>query len=147
VLVALDRVCLGLRTNVAKPLQLLADGIAKRGMVVLISDLLDDPARVVDGLRPFRSRGIDVIVFHVMDPDELTFPFDRAARFRDIEGDEELMAIPSVVRGEYLDELQRVLDLYQRELGAAGIDYRLLDTSKPLEFALLAYLSTRARTR
>ncbi len=56
---------LGHKTDVSKPLHLLADGIAKRGMVVLISDLLDDPERVVDGLRHFRFRGTDVIVFHV----------------------------------------------------------------------------------
>ena len=96
---------LGHRTDVSKPLHLLADGIAKRGMVILVSDLLDDPARVVDGLRHFRFRGTEVIVFHVMDPDELTFPFQRAARFRDLEGGEELMAVPSVVREEYLGAL------------------------------------------
>ena len=147
ILATLDRLHLGSRTDVSKPLHLLADAIARRGMVVLISDLLDDPSRVVDGLRHFRFRGADVIVFHVMDPDELTFPFERAARFRDMEGGEELMAIPSVVRQQYLDELQRTIDIYRRELGSAGIDYRLLDTSQPLEVALAAYLSTRGRAR
>src|SRR6267142_7099294 len=72
ILVALDRITLGKRTDVSRPLHQLADGIGKRGMVVLISDLLDDPARVVDGLRHFRFKGTDVIVLHVMDPAELT---------------------------------------------------------------------------
>jgi uncharacterized protein (DUF58 family) len=144
-LVALQRLQLGTRTNVAKPLQMLADGIGKRGMVVLISDLLDDPAQIIDGIRPFRFRGTDVIVFHVMDPDELTFPFERATRFRDIEGSEELMAVPAVVRDDYIREVNSTIDRFRRELGSVGIDYRLLDTSEPLETALTSYLATRGR--
>jgi uncharacterized protein (DUF58 family) len=144
-LVTLDRVQLGARTDVSKPLHVLADAVAKRGMVVLISDLLDDPERVVDGLRHFRFKGTDVVVFHVMDPDELTFPFERASRFRDMEGGDELMAVPSVVRASYLEELERVLEQYRRELGSVGVDYRLVNTSAPLDFALMSYLSNRSR--
>jgi uncharacterized protein (DUF58 family) len=147
VLLTLARLTLGTGTNVAKPLQVLADGIAKRGMIVLISDLLDDPHAVIDGIRPFRFRGTDVIVFHVLDRDELTFPFERATRFRDIEGSEEVMAVPAVVRAEYLAELNRTIERFRREFGSVGIDYRLLDTSEPLESALMAYLATRTRTR
>jgi uncharacterized protein (DUF58 family) len=144
-LLMLDRLTPGNRTDVSKPMHRLADGIAKRGMVVLISDLLDDPANVISGLRHFRFRGTDVVVFHVLDPDELTFPFERATRFRDIEGDEELMAIPSLVRQQYLQELRRAIEGYRAQLTSSGIDYCLLDTSQPLEFALSAYLSTRGR--
>jgi uncharacterized protein (DUF58 family) len=147
VLVTLDRAQLGSRTNVAKPLHQLADGIAKRGMVILISDLIDEPEHVIDGLRHFRFRGTDVIVFHVMDPAELTFPFTRAARFKDLEAGDELMAVPSVVRDDYLAALNDAMARYKRDLGGAGIDYRLLDTSEPLEFALLSYLSTRGKAR
>jgi uncharacterized protein (DUF58 family) len=147
ILVTLDQTTLGARTDVSKPLHTLADGLGKRGLVVVISDLLDEPRRVIDGLRHFRFRGTDVIVFHVMDHDELTFPFERAARFRDLEGDEELMAVPSVVREQYLASLHEAIEMYKRELGSAGIDYRLLDTAEPLDFALMSYLSTRARAR
>jgi len=145
VLVTLDRVELGSRTDVSKPLHVLADALAKRGMVVLISDLLDEPDRVIDGLRHFRFKGTDVVVFHVMDRDELTFPFERASKFRDMEGGDELMAIPSVVRASYLAELERVLEQYRRELGSMGVDYKLVNTSEPLEFALMSYLSNRSR--
>jgi uncharacterized protein (DUF58 family) len=147
ILVTLDQTRLGTRTDVSKPLHTLADGLGKRGLVVVISDLLDEPQPVIDGLRHFRFRGTDVIVFHVMDHDELTFPFERAARFRDLEGDEELMAVPSVVREKYLESLNETIESYKRDLGAAGIDYRLLDTSEPLDFALMSYLSTRGRAR
>ena len=145
VLVTLDRLQLGQRTDVSKPLHVLADAVKKRGMVVLISDLLDDPERIVDGLRHFRFRGTDVVVFHIMDPDELTFPFERASKFRDMEIGEELMAVPSVVRSAYLAELERVLDTFKRELRSTGVDYQILDTSQPLEFALMSYLSSRSR--
>ena len=147
ILVTLDTLTLGNRTDVSKPLHLLADGIRKRGLVVLISDLLDEPDRVIDGLRHFRFRGSDVIVFHLLDPAELTFPFERVARFRDIELGDELMAVPSVVRQQYLDALNQALARYRQELGSAGIDYQLIDTSIPLDFALMSYLSTRGRTR
>ena len=147
ILSTLDRATLGRKTDVAKPLHMLADGIAKRGMVILISDLLDEPEHVVEGLRHFRFRGTDVIVFHVMDPAELTFPFTPASRFRDLEDGGELMAVPSVVREQYLEDMNGAIDRYKRELGGAGIDYRVLDTSQPLEFALMSYLSTRGKGR
>ena len=145
VLVTLDRLRLGKETHMSKPLTQLCDALTKRGMVVLISDLLDDPAAVVRGLKHFQFRGADVIVFHVLDPDEIDFPFDRATRFEDLETDEEVMAVPAVVRSHYVKAMGDLIEHYKRELGAAGIDYMLLPTSTPLEMALLSYLSTRAR--
>jgi len=144
-LLTLERLRLGKETNLARPLHQLADALTKRGMVVLISDLLDDPDMVIRGLKHFRFRGSDVIVFHVLDPDEIRFPFDRATRFEDLETHEEIMAVPLIVRDHYLREIHGLIDRYKRELGAAGIEYRLLDTSEPLELALASYLSTRAR--
>ena len=144
-LVTLDRLKLGTQTNVSKPLHQLADSLSKRGMVVLISDLLDDPERVIRGLKHFRFRGTDVIVFHLLDPDELAFPFERATRFEDMETRDEVMAVPAMVRDHYLKAIGGLIQRYKQELGAAGIDYQLLTTDQPLELALLAYLSTRGR--
>jgi uncharacterized protein (DUF58 family) len=145
-LVTLDRLRLGTVTNVSKPMHQLADSLTKRGLVVLISDLFDDPERVIRGLRHFRFRGTDVIVFHVLDPDEINFPFERATHFEDLETGEDVMAVPALVRDHYLQSLQQMIDRYKRELGGAGIDYHLLPTDQPLEFGLLAYLATRGRT-
>lgn len=145
VLLALERLQMGTRTNVAKPLNDLAAAVRKRGMVVLVSDLLDDPATVLDGLKHFRYRGTDVIVFHILDPFELKFPFEQAARFRDMETAEEVMAVPGSVRDEYIEKIQGLIAFYRRELGLAGIDYCLLDTSQPLEFGLMSYLMTRRK--
>jgi uncharacterized protein (DUF58 family) len=144
-LLALDRLRPGRETNVSKPLHQLADLLSKRGMVVLISDLLDDPESVVRGLRHFQFRGTDVIVFHIVDPDEIDFPFERPTRFEDLETSEEVMAVPAVVRQRYVRAMDDFIEKYKRELGSVGIDYQLLVTNQPLEFALLAYLSRRAR--
>ncbi|PYR58562.1 MAG: DUF58 domain-containing protein [Acidobacteria bacterium] len=144
-LVTLDRLALGKETNVSKPLHQLCDALTKRGMVVLISDLLDDPEAVIRGLKHFQFRGCDVIVFHVLDRDELEFPFERATRFEDLETTDEVMAVPGLVRAHYLEAIGGLIDRYRRELGAAGIDYTLLPTSQPLEMALLSYLSTRSK--
>jgi uncharacterized protein (DUF58 family) len=145
VLLALERLPVGQRTDVAKPLGDLAKVLAKRGLVVVISDLLDEPSRVIDGLRHFRQRGTDVIVFHLLDHEELHFQFDDAARFRDVETAAEVFADPSAVRGRYLQRMERFVATYKRELGGAGIDYHLLDTSKPLDLALMSYLDARGR--
>ncbi|MGE3273820.1 MAG: DUF58 domain-containing protein [Vicinamibacterales bacterium] len=145
VLLALERMAVGHRTDVAKPLGDLAQAISKRGLVILVSDLLDDPARIVDGLRHFRYRGTEVVVFQVLHPDELTFPFDRAARFRDPETADEVLAIPGQVRDDYLKAIGDLVEYFRRELGVAGIDYTLLDTSMPLETGLMAYLTARRK--
>ena len=144
-LVSLERLRTARQTNVAKPMHQLADTLTKRGLVVLISDLLDDPAEIIRGLKHFQFRGIDVIVFQVLDPDEIDFPFDRATRFEDLETSEEIMAVPGAVRDHYIKQMGDLIERYRRELGAAGIDYQLINTKHPLELALLSYLSTRAR--
>jgi uncharacterized protein (DUF58 family) len=146
VLVTLERLTLGTRTDIAKPLSDLVQAIRKRGLVVLISDLLDDPDRIIEGLKHFRYRGTDVVVFQVLDPHELSFPFERAARFRDLESDHEVVAVPAAVRDTYKARLDAMVANFRSVLGQNGIDYTLLDTSQPLEVALLAYLQTRRRT-
>ena len=145
VLLALDQVSLGRRSNVAKPLHQLADALTKRGIVVLLSDFLDEPDRIIQGLKHLRFRGADVVVFHLLDDDELSFPFERLTRFRDLETTDEVMAAPLEVRNHYLREIGSLVSRYKRELRLVGIDYQLVKTSKPLDFALMRYLSTRSR--
>jgi uncharacterized protein (DUF58 family) len=144
-LLTLDRLPAGAKTDAGRPLHQLADALAKRGMIVLISDLLDDPVRVIDGLKHFRFRGNDVLVLHVLDHAELTFPFDRPVTFRDLETGEEVVASPADVREQYLAGIGGLVETYQRELRSVGIDYQLVDTSEPLDRALLSYLAVRGR--
>ena len=146
-LLALERIRPGLVSNVGRPLHQLAEALVKRSLIVVISDLLDDPEPIVKGLRHLKVRGTDVVVFQVLDPNELIFPFKGAATFKDIETAEEVVADPSQARTEYLRELAGLTLRYDRELRGAGIDYVQLDTSQPLDFALLTYLSARARRK
>ena len=101
--------------------------------------------QVIQGLRHLRFRGADVVVFHLLDHDELTFPFERVTRFRDLETADEVLAAPLEIRDHYLREINTLVSRYERELRLVGVDYHLVDTSKPLDFALMSYLSTRSR--
>ena len=145
ILLALERIEPGNRSDVSRPLHQLAEALVKRSLVVLISDLLDDPDSVVRGLKHLRFRGTDVIVLQVLDPYELQFPFQGASRFTDVESAVEVTAEPSQVRGAYLTAFAELQSRYERELRGAGIDFVTLDTSRPLDFALLAYLDARSR--
>jgi uncharacterized protein (DUF58 family) len=133
------------RTAAGKPLHDLAEGIKKRGLIVLISDLYDEPAEVLSGLQHFRFLGDDVIVFHLMDKAELEFPFEHVTEFVDPETQERLLTAPDSVRKDYLAELGRFLGAYQQGCADLKIDYRLFDTSTPLELALSEYLFHRSR--
>ena len=146
-LLALERLQPGQRSNLGRPLHQLAEALVKRSLVVLVSDMLDDPEPVIKGLKHLKFRGTDVVVFQVLDPNELTFPFRGSSRFHDIESAQEVTAEPAAVRTAYLRELAGLTLKYDRELRGAGIDYVQLDTSQPLDFALLAYLSARARRK
>lgn len=146
-LLALDALPVGRRSDPSRPLRQLADGLTRRSLVVLVSDLLHDPEVVLAGLRHLKARGNDVIVFQVLDPNEITFPFTRAATFRDVESEAELTAEPLAIRADYLKALGDLNETYRRGLAGAGIDYVPLDTSQPLDFALLRYMAARARRR
>src|SRR5215831_17003016 len=146
-LLALDRLAPGARSNVGRPLHQLADAMTKRSLAVLISDLFDDPDQVVSGLKHLRCRGTDVIVFQVLDPHELEFPFRGPARFTDVESAAVVTADAARVRQGYLEAMAQLRARYDKALRSQGIDFLSLDTSKPLDFALLAYLDARARRK
>ncbi len=146
VLVTLDRVVPGETSDTGAALRQVAERLRRRGLVVVCSDLLDDVDRVIAGLRLVRARGMEVVVFHVLDEDELTFPFERASTFRDIETGEQVLTDPRVIRERYLAAITTMQETYRRELRAAGIDYQLVSTSAPLDATLLGWLGQRGRT-
>jgi len=146
-LLALERLQPGRRSGAARPLRQLAEALVKRSLIVVISDLLEDSEPVIKGLRHLRARGSEVIVFQLLDPHELTFPFQGPARFRDVESEEELLADGPAVRTSYLRQLAGLTLQYDRGLRGAGIDYVQIDTSQPLDFALLTYLAARQRRK
>ena len=146
-LLGLERIQAGKRSDVGRPLHQLAEALLKRSLVVLIWDLLDEPEPIIQGLRHLKFRGSDVIVFQLLDPNELTFPFKGSSKFKDLESDQELVTEPASIRTAYLRELAGLTLKYDRALRGAGIDYVQLDTSQPLDFALLAYLDARSRRK
>jgi len=131
-------------TELALPLHQIAESINKKGLIILISDLLDDPESVLAGLQHIRFKGHDLIVFNVMDDSELNFPFQNATKFIDMESPTEYMAIPSMVREKYMERLEAHIDAFKKGCGQLHADYHVLNTSQPLDFALFSYLTHRA---
>lgn len=134
-------------TALAASLRGVLRGLKRRGLVVVISDLLDDPAATVKALRLFAGHRHDVIVFHVLDGMERDFAFEGATLFRDLETGQELEIDPRASRGQYLGRLADAEATYRKGLADAGIDYHRLDTRQPYDAALSAFLARRARVR
>ncbi|MGD9043858.1 MAG: DUF58 domain-containing protein [Desulfobacterales bacterium] len=146
ILRALAETVIGDVTDILQPVADLAHSLKRKGLVILISDLLDENEATMGGLQQLRAKGNDVIVFHVLDDAELTFPFDRIADFEDSETHEIQKAVPQRVRKIYLQEVERFCDFYKEKCRAGGMDYCLLNTAEPLNTALASYLSKRARS-
>jgi len=135
----------GAHTVMAPVLHEIAGRLRRRGMIILISDLLDDLETVKDGLAHFRHQRHDVIVFHLVDPDELSFPFERLTRFRDTEGTASLVTNPGSIRQRYLDRMQTFLAQVRKICFERNISYELLRTDAPYAQALSAFLEKRGR--
>jgi uncharacterized protein (DUF58 family) len=128
-----------------EPLLKVAEMLRRRSILVLVSDLYEDPATVVKSLNRLRHKGNDVIVFHVLDPAEVEFPFDEAAHFEDLESGERIPVVPETLREQYHSLMREHLDTLSQRLVANNIDYCRFVTSKPLDYALFEYLSRRER--
>ena len=134
-------------THMAPAFHDLAERLSRRGLVILISDLLDDEDEILRGLRHFRHRGHEVIVFHLLDPRERDLAFDRNdTRFVDLESpDASLATQPWHVRDEYQRQMERLQQRYARRCAEARIDYCFVDTATPFDVALSRYLVRRRR--
>lgn len=117
----------------------------RRALVVLASDLLEPEPGALQVLRRLEARGHDVVVFHVLDPDELGFPFRGLTRFESLEDERALLVEPEAVRRAYLRRLEAFLDRAERECVDAGVEYHRVATSQPVERTLLDFLGMRAR--
>lgn len=131
-------------TRLGPALHELAERIKRRGLVVLLSDLHDKPAEVLSGLQHFRHRNHEVIVFHILDPDEIEFPYTDASTFVDMESGAQLTTEPWEIGARYRENLEAWRAHYSRSCREQRIDYVPLDTRTPFDRALLAYLEKRA---
>jgi uncharacterized protein (DUF58 family) len=135
------------QTSTGLVLQELAGSLRRRGLVVVISDLLDESGEVLKGLKQLRARGNDVVVFQVLDRDELTFPFDEPTLFRDLEEDIKLLTDPQTIRSAYLKTINSLIENYRETCTHNLIDYALFDTSESLDKALVRFLAWRTKVR
>lgn len=135
------------RTNVANQLHEFAQRLKRRSLVMLFSDLFDHVDEFVKGLDHLRFCGHDVTVFHVLDPHELSFPFDGTCRFQSLEAPEEILTEPRRIRDAYLEELQKFLDQVRGACEQNHMDYVLVNTSRPIDEVLSEYLIGRNRRK
>jgi uncharacterized protein (DUF58 family) len=145
ILSALENLKPGKETNISKPLHHLAEGLKRRGLIILISDLLDEAESIRSALQHFRFQGHDIIVFQVMDNAELTFPFDSMTEFSDMETGLKTTVSPEGIRTAYLAEMKDFLASCEKACADVHADYKLFDTSQPLELVLSEYLYRRSR--
>lgn len=131
------------KTDMYRVLLNVAESYPRRGMVVLISDLLTETSSLMKGLRLLRQRGHDVMTLHVMDDDELDFPFNGPTRFEGLESLDRLNCNPRALRQGYLEALGAFLENTRRGCAKNDVDYALLRTSEPLDAALAAFLTKR----
>jgi uncharacterized protein (DUF58 family) len=131
------------KTDMHAILRTVAESAPRRGLMILVSDLLADRPGLFKGLRLLRQRGHDVLVFHVMDDEELDFPFNGPTRFEGLESLDHLNCNPRALRDGYLAALQAFLDDVRRECARSSCDYALVRTSDPLDAALATFLSKR----
>ena len=131
------------KTDMLGILRSVAEAAPRRGMVVLASDLLADRPGLFKGLRMLRQRGHDVLVFHILDDDELDFTFSGPTRFEGLESIDYLNCNPRALRDGYLAALQAYLDEVRHHCAKNSVDYALVRTSDPLDAALATFLSKR----
>lgn len=133
------------RTNVSPAFHALAEKIKRRGLVIIISDLFDEPDKIVSGLKHFRHKKHEVLLFHILDPFEVSFAFNKEAVFLDIETGEEINTLPWHIRREYRKQVKDMLYFYQKFCRENRIDYVLMNTETELDKALSEYLIKRKR--
>jgi uncharacterized protein (DUF58 family) len=145
VLHVLDRLTTGRPGSLKEPLHKLAEHYGRRGVLVLLSDLYEDPESVVEAVKPLRFRGNDIMVFHILDKDEIEFGFSDASPFEDLETGEQVPVVPDSLRKEYRAMVQAHIEALTQSFSKVGVDYAMFDTSQPLDYVLFKYLAARSR--
>ncbi len=146
IMLALEKPANGMSTNLAQPLDQVAELVRKRGMLVLISDLLAPIENLETKLSYFRARGHEAVLFQILDPAELTLNFDEPTLFQDIETGREVYVDPALARERYVDQLEAHLNAIASSCERLGVDHFRLTTDTPLETALGNFLRSRLRT-
>jgi uncharacterized protein (DUF58 family) len=131
--------------HLSAPLHKMAEHFKRRGILLLISDFYDEPEAILDAIKPLKFLGNDLIVFHVLDPQEITFDYQDASAFEDLESREQIPVVPQSFRAQYRALIQEHIAALQTRFSEQRIDYAVLNTSEPLDRALFSYLSSREK--
>ena len=134
------------RTGTGKSLHFIAESLKRRGLVVVISDLLDDQDAVMNAFQHFRHERHELIVFNIFDNAEIEFPFKGLIEFKDIETREKMQLRAEVVREAYCEKFNAFVERYRRDCTRSKIDYQLVNTATPFELMLAAYLRKREKS-
>jgi len=141
----LERIEPGAVTDVGACLNRVAERIRRRGLVIIMSDLLDDAGRIIEALKHFRYKRHEVIVFHILDEDERRFPFSEELAFVDLESREEIIAQTWAIAGEYKQKLDAWTSALRHACGEQRIEFVELTNGTPFDRALLRFLEKRWR--
>jgi len=141
----IDRLKPGGLTDVSQTFHMLAERIKRRGLVIVISDLLDDKDKVLAALRHFRHRKHEVIVFQILDPNERDFQFKGPLVFKDLETQREITLDPRAIRKDYQFSFTEFFEDFRRRCGESMIDFHPITSDTPFDRALFAYLEKRSR--
>jgi len=133
------------KTDLAKTFHDFAEKIKRRGLIIIISDLFDDPKRILVSLQHFKHKKHEVIVFHLLDEEELAFPFQRLMMFEDLESKKRILTNPRSFRRLYHQKMKSFLNTLKQGCYGHNIDYVQVRTSQPYDEALTAYLARRAK--
>ena len=145
VLHTLDRAKAERPGHLSAPLNKMAEHFKRRGILLLISDFYDEPDAVLEAIKPLKFLGNDLIVFHVLDPQEISFDYADASAFEDLESREQMPVVPQSFRDQYRALIQEHIAALQTRFSEQRIDYALINTSEPLDRALFSYMSSREK--
>ena len=135
----------GGETNISRLLHVLAESIKKRGLIILISDLLDNQEDIVKGLRHFRYKGHEIIIFHIIDPKEKDLNYNDNINFIDLETTESIITDSRLIRKKYNKAFNNFCDYYSTQCSKNKIDYVPVLTSDSLDKSLMQYLMKRSQ--
>jgi len=134
------------KSNIGEVLKGFAEKIGRRSLIIIVSDFFDDTQKILKQLKYFHSRKNEIVLFHILDPYELTFPFETITFFESIEDDKKILADPKSIKEQYLSEINRFITQFKQSCLENQIDYWLIDSSTPVDQALIQFLAKREST-
>ena len=145
IIFALSEIKVGNDTNITNALHTIADRIKRRGLIILISDLLDDPQKILSGMKHLKYNKHEIIVFHIVDDQEVDFNFKGEFIFEDLESKQKIRTDARYVQQDYLNQINNQYTFFKKSFRENDIDYIRIRTSEPIESALSGYLLKRKK--